>query len=145
MNFLRESKRRIVYSSTIGLEAAVRGISVIVAGEVHYARKGFTLDVDSKEQYTAILNDEFNDCESLSEEKKELARRYAFFYLYRTKIPLEFYKAERFKISTLLIRSYDELLPGRNPYLDLIMEGILNGKPITLSRNMTNNLFHLKD
>ena len=35
----------LCYTTTVGLEAAVRGIPVAVAGETHYRGRGFTSDI----------------------------------------------------------------------------------------------------
>ncbi|MCD6287752.1 MAG: hypothetical protein J7M12_01420, partial [Candidatus Hydrogenedentes bacterium] len=42
--------RVLVYTSTIGIETARLGKEVVVCGRTHYARKGFTLDIDTQEQ-----------------------------------------------------------------------------------------------
>ena len=39
----------LVYTTTVGLEMAMRGIPVIVAGQTHYRGKGFTTDPGSVE------------------------------------------------------------------------------------------------
>ena len=36
------------YTTTVGLEAAVRGIPVAVAAETHYRGRGFTTDITSQ-------------------------------------------------------------------------------------------------
>lgn len=140
---LNKSVLKMVYSSTLGLEAAVRGLPVVVAADVHYRSKGFTIDVDTKDEYINIINST-RQFGKLSENQIDIALRYAFFYLYRTKIPLEFYKAKMFKLNKLTIKSFDELLPGKNPYLDIVIEGILNNNPIVLTRELTNELYKLK-
>jgi hypothetical protein len=45
----------LVYTTTTGLEMAARGLPVIVAGEVHYAGKGFTNDPTTPAEYFATL------------------------------------------------------------------------------------------
>lgn len=139
---LEKANLRIVYSSTIGLEGAVRGIPVVVAGDVHYGNKGFTIDPNSKSEYFDIINDS-GDIKDLDSGQIQLAKQYAFFYLYRTKIPLDFYDAQMFQINKVKLHSYKDILPGANPYLDLVIEGIMRDKPIVLSRELTNKLFKL--
>lgn len=139
---LSRAKLILVYSSTLGLEATLRGIAVIVAGNVHYRDKGFTYDVSSREEYLAIINHE-REIDKINVNQIEIAYRYAFFYLYRSKIPLEFYYSKKFRIYRLNISKYEQLLPGANPYLDLVIDGIVNNNPIVLSRNLTNKLYKL--
>lgn len=45
----------LVYTTTVGLEMAMSGLPVIVAGETHYGGKGFTLDPESWEDYFSML------------------------------------------------------------------------------------------
>ena len=45
----------LVYTTTVGLEFAMSGVPVIVAGKTHYRSKGFTLDPDSWDEYFEIL------------------------------------------------------------------------------------------
>jgi hypothetical protein len=47
----------LVYTTTVGLEMAMSGVPVIVAGETHYRGKGFTIDPDSWEDYFLKLED----------------------------------------------------------------------------------------
>ena len=41
----------LVYTTTVGMEMAMSGVPVIVAGQTHYRGRGFTLDPDSWEAY----------------------------------------------------------------------------------------------
>ncbi len=45
----------LVYTTTAGLEMALHGIPVLVSGNAHYRKKGFTLDADSWEEYFQLL------------------------------------------------------------------------------------------
>jgi hypothetical protein len=45
----------LVYTTTVGLEMAMSGLPVIVAGRTHYRGKGFTLDPGSWQEYFAQL------------------------------------------------------------------------------------------
>jgi len=67
----------LVYTTTVGLEMAMRGIPVVVAGETHYRDRGFTYDPNSWEEYINILNTLLGDLENarLSQDQIELAWR----------------------------------------------------------------------
>jgi len=80
----------LVYTSTVGLEMAMSGIPVIVAGDTHYRGKGFTTDPRSVEDYLATVNRAMNAGEErLNEDQRELAARYAyrFFFEYPFSFP----------------------------------------------------------
>ena len=46
----------LVYTSTTGLEMALRGKPVIVAGQTHYRDRGFTVDVSNREEFVAAID-----------------------------------------------------------------------------------------
>jgi hypothetical protein len=46
----------LVYTTTVGMEMAMSGVPVVVAGFTHYRGKGFTLDPDSWDAYREILD-----------------------------------------------------------------------------------------
>lgn len=81
----------LVYTTTVGLEMAMWGVPVIVAGQTHYRNKGFTMDAESMEQYLSFLdqNIQFPAATRLEVEKIELAWRYAyrFFFEYPFRFP----------------------------------------------------------
>ncbi len=68
----------LVYTSTVGLEMATKGIPVVVAGKVHYRGNGFTLDPPCTMDYWATL-DQLTSSPGgkLSEREVELALCYA--------------------------------------------------------------------
>ncbi len=74
----------LVYTTTVGLEMAMRGIPVITAGKTHYRGRGFTMDPTSWETYDAILDASLDDLKSarLTEEQIELAWRYAYLFFF---------------------------------------------------------------
>ncbi|MDY6866665.1 MAG: hypothetical protein SVT56_01995 [Chloroflexota bacterium] len=74
----------LVYTTTVGLEMAMRGIPVLVAGQTHYRNRGFTYDPSSWEEYTEILNSLVDNLESarLSQEQVELSWRYAYLFFF---------------------------------------------------------------
>lgn len=46
----------LAYTTTVGLEMAMRAIPVIVAGETHYRKRGFSLDPSTYEEYFGALD-----------------------------------------------------------------------------------------
>jgi hypothetical protein len=72
----------LVYTTTAGLEIALRGIPVLVSGQAHYRKKGFTLDADTWDEYFGVLDAVLADLPGhhLSEQQVELARNYAYFF-----------------------------------------------------------------
>ncbi|QRN82439.1 hypothetical protein JR338_08355 [Chloroflexota bacterium] len=74
----------LVYTTTVGLEMALRGIPVVVAGQTHYRNRGFTQDPASWDTYSETLNVLLADLKSarLTEEQVELAWRYAYLFFF---------------------------------------------------------------
>lgn len=74
----------LVYNSTTGLEFALRGTPVLVAGRPHYSEKGFTREAGSREQYDAALDGLLESSSSrLSDRQIELAWCYADVFFFR--------------------------------------------------------------
>lgn len=74
----------LVYTTTVGLEMAMRGIPVIVAGQTHYRDRGFTYDPDTWDAYIEMLESMLLDMESarLTQEQVELSWRYAYLFFF---------------------------------------------------------------
>lgn len=74
----------LVYTTTVGMEMAMKGIPVIVAGDAHYRGKGFTIDPQSMDEYLRALDRslerEFR--EPIDSSRIELARRYAYRFFF---------------------------------------------------------------
>jgi hypothetical protein len=89
----------LVYTTTVGLEMAMSGLPVIVAGKTHYRGKGFTLDPASWEDYFAKLDNALQDLSAarLTPDLVDRAWHYAyrFFFNYPQPFPwhlLHFWK-----------------------------------------------------
>jgi hypothetical protein len=118
----------LVYTSTVGLESALRAKRVVVAGRTHYRGRGFTTDLASKARYRDDLRAALA-AGPLDATELELARRYAylFFFRYQQAFPwlVESPRAER----RLEFDDLDDLAPGRDPGLDRLCDAILEGRP----------------
>ncbi|GIV64243.1 MAG: hypothetical protein KatS3mg045_1582 [Bellilinea sp.] len=81
----------LVYTTTVGLEMAMMGLPVVVAGQTHYRERGFTYDPDSWVTYFKLLGHILeNPAEyRLSREQVNLAWQYAyrFFFDYPQPFP----------------------------------------------------------
>jgi len=74
----------LVYTTTVGLEMAMRGITVVVSGNTHYRNRGFTKDPRSWEEYYDVLGGLLEDIEAarLTQEQVELSWRYAYLFFF---------------------------------------------------------------
>ncbi len=85
----------LVYTTTVGMEMAMSGVPVIVAGLTHYRAKGFTLDPDSWQTHDQMLEREIsgllarNDpaANRLSREQVEQAWTYAYRFFFDFPLP----------------------------------------------------------
>jgi hypothetical protein len=81
----------LVYTTTVGLEMAMSGLPVIVAGQTHYRGRGFTIDPDSWVSYFKQMGQILPKPSAfrLTREQVELAWRYAyrFFFDYPRPFP----------------------------------------------------------
>lgn len=119
----------LVYGTKTALELACTGLSVVVAGEAWCRGKGFTLDVSSPDEYRRVLAS-LPLAKRLSNEQVTAARKYAYHFFFRRMIPVNALKpARHFGPYKVKVDSLDALMQGRDPGLDVICEGILNGSP----------------
>jgi hypothetical protein len=87
----------LVYTTTVGLELAMSGVPVIVAGKTHYRGKGFTTDPNSWDEYFSSIDRNLADITKLSSDQIDHAWHYAyrFFFDYPQPFPwhlLHFWK-----------------------------------------------------
>ncbi|MHB8066489.1 MAG: hypothetical protein ACYDIC_01165 [Desulfobaccales bacterium] len=128
------SQAALIYGTKMGVEIAIRGIPVIVAGETFNRGKGFTYDVETREQYFRLLDGILNL--PRNNEEMIMAARKFFYYLFFLRmidfplINLNAAKATREQGERFYnFDSLADLMPGRERNLDLICDGILHGRP----------------
>jgi hypothetical protein len=125
---LELSDLALTYTTTVGLEAAVRGVPVAVAAKTHYRGRGFTHDLESPDSLRSLLSAREW---SISEEQVELARRYAFMFFFRCMIPFPAVPMEPGRPGGAP-DDVGDVRPGADPYLDFICERILSGEDFIL-------------
>jgi hypothetical protein len=122
----------LVYCSSVGLEAVIAGQPVLICGNPYYARKGFTINVDSPAQYTRLLEDlAAGNAPVPSPDSAELARRFLYLFKFRYGIRMGLTTDDN-RATTFKIQQMDELEPGRSIALDTVCDGILNRDEILL-------------
>lgn len=88
-DLLEISDLGLVYTTTVGLELAMSGVPVVVAGFTHYRDKGFTLNPSSWDDYFNLLDRFTQDPNEyqLTPEQVEMAWRYAFCFFFEYPAP----------------------------------------------------------
>ena len=74
----------LAYTTTVGMEMAMRGAPVILAGQTHYRERGFTYEPTTYEEYFALLDKLLTNLPMyrLSPEQVELAWNYAYRFFF---------------------------------------------------------------
>lgn len=118
------SRCGLVYTSTAGLEMAMEGMPVVVAGVVHYAEKGFTLDPSSPRAYASLVGRALETPRDAG--VRAQARRYghALFFRYFHPFPIVAENPPDF-VPTLRASDPAVLDPGGDPTLDRVCRAIL--------------------
>jgi len=109
---------------TAGLEAAMLGKKVILAGHAHYGSKGFTADSPTRSDYVQNLSNAAS-MPAPSPVQREIARRYAYDYFVARQLPFAATVAYR-------ERKQGKLEPRRARMLRKWAETILNGSAFAM-------------
>lgn len=127
-NLVEISDSCIVYGTKMAIEISCTGKPVIVAGESWARNKGFTIDVDSVNEYKKQL-DMLPYSKILSDDLIIKAKKFAYYIFFQRMIKLKSIKYSKyFSPFGLNVTKTSELLPGNDNGLDLICEGIINKK-----------------
>lgn len=122
----------LVFTSTVGLEMACRGMAVVTGGVSVYHEMGFTFDPPTAQEYFQTLQVLMKAPEvtALNKERSTLARKFLYLYLFRYYTSLNLFDHSFTDHPTLLIHDGRELMPGTNDVLDYICDSILTHQPI---------------
>jgi hypothetical protein len=114
----------LVYSSTMGLEMAMEGIPVVVAGEVHYGDKGFTLDTAGPTDYPQLIVRAMESPRDRGTQERARRYGYALFFRYFHQFPLVSENPPDF-VPKVIATDPSVLDPGGDPTLDVVCRGVL--------------------
>ncbi|MBW2733377.1 MAG: hypothetical protein JRH20_13400 [Deltaproteobacteria bacterium] len=120
----------LTYTSTIGLEAAIRSRQVLVAGTPHYRDRGFTCDLQGPASLPADLALAMS-CDHPPASHETLARRYAHMFFFRFMQNFPWVQDQPRGQRRLHLDHLSDLAPGEHPVLDRLCAGILNDEPLT--------------
>lgn len=123
------SRAALIYGARMGVEIAALGTPLIVAGETFNRRKGYSYDVETREEYFALL-DRIHDLPPNSPEVIERARKYAYHYYFRLMIDFPLFSVESTHAMGGARLNFDDLAalaPGKCPALDHICQGLMDG------------------
>ena len=120
---------------TSGLELALAGKPVILAGEAHYGSRGFTEDGLSVESYRMLLA-RAGSIGPLSARQTELARRYAYSLFVERQIPLPLVRDPLSPWWSLQHEKRDLLIEGNDAFLDFICDRLMDGEDFTMDRDL---------
>ena len=116
---------------TSGLEAALFGKPVILAGNPYYSDFNFTLNPETKLEYFNLLKNAIN-IKQLTSDQVCNAEKIAYHYYYGAQIRHPLIEAKNINGQMAWVVKYDclELLkPNRDDSIELIINGIINGDP----------------
>jgi hypothetical protein len=114
----------LVFTSTTGVELALRGKPVIVSGQSHYRGKGFTIDVSDPAELDSALAAALEDPSRVAP-SRDLARRYAYLFFFRAPVQSPGVEEHVLGLARLTVEHLSDLGPGRLPDLDRICDGML--------------------
>ncbi len=80
----------LVYTTTVGMEMAMKGVPVIAAGKTHYRGRGFTLDPASWTDYFRILDTVISNPYSHHLTRKQVETAWNYAYRFFFEYPFEF-------------------------------------------------------
>ena len=122
----------LVYTSTVGVEAAYFGKRVVNAGGGWHAGRGVSLDVNTPQQYHDVLNDLCSGRISPTT-PRDVARRYAYTVFFRGVLPLHHFSFMYPNVTAVNLNRLEDLAPGKDPTMDIICRGILLDEPFLRS------------
>lgn len=98
----------IVHTTTAGMELPLVNKPCVVVSQTHFRNKGFTIDVESREEYFEILEN-FDSTSVNFENNRKEALKYAYLLFIRYQVPFNmFYEEKSTEIKGFCFNSMDD-------------------------------------
>ncbi len=120
---------------TAGLELALLGKPVIVAGEAHYGGKGFTHEGSTTHAYRELLKSAPR-LMPLSDEQRVNVRKYAYSHFIQRMIPLEIVHEPGAAWWAFQITKRELLLQGKDPFVDFVCDRMIDGQDFIMDESL---------
>lgn len=128
----------LVYNSSIGLEASLRGVPVISAGESRYTPHHMVNYLESIRDYLNEVR-QFLEADKIQLPVKyqKNARKFLFYQTFKVSLPFSRFLLEHPNPGFVRIKkfSWPELLPGKSPTINTLLEGVLAGRDFQRNRD----------
>ncbi len=134
-NFIQMIDGAVTVYGTLGLEMCLQGKPVILAGEAHYGRKGFTYDCNSKDEYKKLLSS-LGKIKPLSSDQICLAKKYAYCYFIQRQIPIPVVMDPKSIWWKFNYKKRNLLILGKDPFMDFICDRIIDGKDFIMNERL---------
>ncbi len=119
----------LVFNGSLGLELAASGIPVLTVADVHYKDAGVVYKVETLEEYLKLLEDP-KELISFAKDNIELAKKYAYFYFFKSMVRIPFYRDDEWSaIDWNIARNIKKLLDD-NSNIIKICKKIINKEDI---------------
>ncbi len=118
-----------------GLELALLGKPVILAGRAHYSGLGFTLDSSTKEEYRVLLKSAAR-AKPLDSKQTERARKYAYLYFLARQLPFPPVAFDETSWWHLPDSEAEDLCNGKNPFVDFICDELVGTSNFVMDENL---------
>ncbi len=119
----------LMYASTMALEIAFFGKTVIQAGQSNVSNKGFIFEPKSIEDYEKLLNKAAIKELIMTKYMQENVKKYAFHWIYKRHIPETTYEHKSLIFTKYNLKSSMNLAPGKNKVVDWFIDRCEDGKP----------------
>jgi hypothetical protein len=132
---IRRSKFVLVYNSSIGLEATLLGAPVLCGGKARYTQYPTVFFPPTSQAYRDMA-EEFLNAEHINvpQEFAHNAWRFLYYQFFRAALPLDRYLEAHPTPGYVQLKrfSWRDLLPDNSPVIQVIVDGILIGKPFLM-------------
>jgi hypothetical protein len=123
---MRVADLGLAHTSTVGMELPLEGIPCLVVSRTHFRGRGFTVDVNSREEYFDLL-DAWDGSTVDRVRLMELSKRYAYLLFERYQLPFPFLH-ERVVNDVRALTLVDERELLAHPTMKLFIESFENGR-----------------